>query len=130
LLPLTLHLLGRCSHPLALAAGPEHFQPVAAPLDPSERTDTVAQRLDTRPIFRIIPVAAQQHANSPHTMRLLRARHARQERRHRRAANERHERAAVHSITSSASNCSELGTARPRAAAVLRLMTSSYLSGS
>src|SRR5262249_25768746 len=35
-----------------------------------------------------------------------------------------------YSITPSASNCSELGTARPRAAAVLRLMTSSYLSGS
>jgi hypothetical protein len=38
--------------------------------------------------------------------------------------------APPHSITSSASNCSELGTGRPRAAAVLRLMTSSYLSGS
>jgi hypothetical protein len=35
-----------------------------------------------------------------------------------------------YSITLSASSCSELGTARPRAAAVLRLMTSSYLNGS
>ena len=36
----------------------------------------------------------------------------------------------TYSITWSASNWSELGTVRPRAAAVLRLMTSSYLSGS
>src|ERR1700730_13485426 len=35
-----------------------------------------------------------------------------------------------YSITWSASNWSELGTVRPREAAVLRLMTSSYLSGS
>jgi hypothetical protein len=35
-----------------------------------------------------------------------------------------------YSITRSASNCRELDTVRPRAAAVLRLMISSYLSGS
>ena len=42
-----------------------------------------------------------------------------------------HERKWVtYSIIWSASNWSELGTVRPRAAAVLRLMTSSYLTGS
>ena len=36
----------------------------------------------------------------------------------------------IYSITWSASNWSELGTVRPSAVAVFRLMTSSYLSGS
>src|SRR5262249_92313 len=53
----------------------------------------------------------------------------RRERPRRRAADERDERAAVHSITSSARASSAGGTSRPRAFAVLRLMTSSYLFG-
>src|SRR5262245_5649860 len=45
----------------------------------------------------------------------------RRERPHNRAAEQRDELAPPHSITSSASNCIELGTARPSAFAVLKL---------
>src|SRR5215472_5349619 len=44
-----------------------------------------------------------------------------------RAAEQRYERAPFHSITSSASSCIELGTARPKAFAVLKLITNSNL---
>src|SRR5262249_59653542 len=47
----------------------------------------------------------------------------------RRAAGQRDELAALHSITSSASNCIVLGTVSPSAFAVLRLITSSNLVG-
>src|SRR5262249_15094523 len=58
--------------------------------------------------------------------RLLRAR---RERPRRRTADERDEVAAVHSITSSARCCKRKGTSRPSALAVLRLTTSSNLTG-
>src|SRR5262245_48981255 len=45
------------------------------------------------------------------------------------AAEQRDERAALHSMASSAMASSVGGTSRPRALAVLRLMTSSYLVG-
>src|SRR5262245_13386288 len=55
---------------------------------------------------------------------------ARDERpRRRRAADERYELAPPHSITSSARASTVAGTSRPRALAVLRLITSSYLVG-
>ena len=56
--------------------------------------------------------------------RLLRAR---REWPRRRAADERDERAPFHSIVSSATNSSALGTSMPRALAVCRLMTNSNL---
>src|SRR5262245_28995275 len=59
--------------------------------------------------------------------RLLRARHSRPRRR--RAADQRDEFAPFHSITSSARTSTDAGTSRPRALAVLRLMTSSYFTG-
>src|SRR5262249_29376746 len=57
--------------------------------------------------------------------RLLRARRERP--RGSRAAEQRDERAAFHSITSSASNWTELGTSRPIVLAICTLMTSSNL---
>src|SRR6516225_7024356 len=57
--------------------------------------------------------------------RLLRARRERP--RGSRAAEHRDECAPSHSISSSASNCNELGTWRPSALAVCRLMTNSNL---
>jgi hypothetical protein len=59
--------------------------------------------------------------------RLLRARRERP--RSRRAAEQRDERAPPHSITSSARARTGVGISRPRAFAVLTLMTSSYLVG-
>src|SRR5262249_59938735 len=69
-----------------------------------------------------------EHADAPQALALLRARGDRP--RNRRAAKERDESSpANHSITSSARASTLSGTVRPRALAVLRLMTSSYLVG-
>src|SRR5215204_4588665 len=54
---------------------------------------------------------------------------ARRERQRRRAADERNELAARHSITSSASNCIEMGIVNPSALAVFMLITSSNFDG-
>src|SRR5262245_8622938 len=62
--------------------------------------------------------------------RFARQRGARRERPRRgRAADERNELAPLHSITSSASNCTAFGTFRPRALAVFMLSTRSNLVG-
>src|SRR5262249_42427488 len=67
-------------------------------------------------------------AKEPDSWQLRRLLRARRERPgSRRAAEQRDERAPSHSITSSASNCIELGTARPSAFAVLKLITNSNL---
>src|SRR5262249_8834865 len=68
-----------------------------------------------------------QHADPAHPFGLLRARRERP--RCCRAAEQRDELAPFHSITSSARASNEAGTSRPRAFAVLRLITSSYLVG-
>ena len=83
----------------------------------------------------VVDVGHADDRNPPRGLRrhrwLLRARHERP--RDRRAAEQRDEHAALHvrghSISSSASNCIELGTSMPRALTVLRLMTSSNLVG-
>src|SRR5262249_54648819 len=62
-----------------------------------------------------------------HRHRLLRARDRRRE--HRRAADERHEFPPPHSITSSARSSSAVGTVRPRAAAVLKLIANANWPG-
>src|SRR6516165_7053081 len=67
-------------------------------------------------------VIRHEHTDAPHAVALLRARH---ERPRRRAAEERDELAPVHSITWSARPRSVIGTVRPSAFAVLRLMISS-----
>src|SRR5262249_25293381 len=79
---------------------------------------------EARLSFSIIGDGLHEHADPAH-LRLLRAR--RQRPRRRRAAEQRDEIATFHSITSSASNCIELGTPRPRAFAVLKLITNSNL---
>src|SRR5262249_15392623 len=75
--------------------------------------------------LRIVLGEAQQHANPPHSVALLRARRERP--RDCRAADERDELAPPHSITSVASNCIELGTSMPSVLAVLKLITNSNL---
>ena len=82
-----------------------------------------AEIYPSRPV-RIVVSESRQHSDPAHFGRLLRARG---ERPRRRAAEQRDELAAPHSITSSANNCIELGTASPSALAVLKLMTSSNL---
>src|SRR5262245_40223956 len=68
--------------------------------------------------------AMHQHADPPHPLGLLRAR---RERPRRRATEQRDELASFHSITSSARASSVGGISRPRARAVLRLITNSNL---
>src|SRR5215472_8354719 len=77
--------------------------------------------------FRIVLGERHEHTDAPRSLALLRARHQRP--RHRRAAEKRDELAAPHSITSSARASSVGGISIPRAFAVLRLITSSYLVG-
>src|SRR5262249_33868177 len=67
-----------------------------------------------------------EHCNAPYALSLLRPRRNWPRRR---AAEQHDEVAPVHSITSSASASSLSGIWRPRALAVLRLMTRSYLVG-
>src|SRR5262249_22931021 len=98
--------------------------------------DCYVLTLDIAGILQALPKSAQtlgrpvrrcgvEEPNNRHR-RLLRAR---RERPRRRAAEERDELAAHHSITSSARASTVGGMSRPRALAVLRLMTVSYLVG-
>src|SRR5262249_14492877 len=89
----------------------------------AEFAQSLAQLLAKSPS---ILIRQHERADTRHLC-LLRAR---RERPRRRAAEERDELAASHSITSSAVASSVLGTVRPRAFAVLRLITSSNLVGS
>src|SRR5262249_60008073 len=71
---------------------------------------------------------AHEHTDAPHPLSLRRARRERP--RSSSAAEERDERAASdHSITSFAVASNDGGTSRPRALAVLRLISNSYLVG-
>src|SRR5215831_13444490 len=83
------------------------------------------ERCDAGLSFWIVRSGAHENANAPHPLgRRLRARRERPG--GSRAAEQRDELAAPHhSITSSASNCIELGTERPSALAVLTLITNS-----
>src|SRR5262249_6803473 len=85
------------------------------------------ERCETGLKHRIVRGAGQEDADPPHALALLRARRERP--RGRRAAEQRYELAPLHSITSSARPSSGSGTVSPSALAVLRLMTSVYLSG-
>src|ERR1051326_2250677 len=88
------------------------------------------QRLESRPeccrkrlCLRVALVTRDQHAHSPHPVRLLRVQIERPS--HRRASGKSDELSPPHSITSSARPSKLRGNARPSALAVLRLMTSS-----
>src|SRR5215813_3923006 len=97
-----------------------------ATFDPAELTQPL--RKSGEPFASSGMGVRTQEADGPQTSGLLRARRERP--RHRRAAEQRDElAAAAHSITSSASCCNCRGTLRPRAFAVLRLITSSNLVG-
>src|SRR5262245_36011378 len=99
-----------------------------APLRPTEPSQPLPQSGESRMPLRIGLAAAHQHANTPHSLWLLRSRHHRE--RNRRAAEQRDELApSDHSITSSARASSVGGTSRPSALAVLRLISNSNFTG-
>src|SRR5262245_38365969 len=114
--------------PLAgIARGPARLDPQIAALEPAQFLETLQERSMANQSLGIILGEIREHADAPHPLALLRARHERP--RGRRAAERQDERAALHSITSSARASSVGGILRLSALAVLRLMTSSNLIG-
>ena len=90
---------------------------------------SLLQSIDAQPPLGRFERAGEEEADPQHLARLLRA--CRERPRNCCAAEQRDELApfelSTHSITSSASNCSELGTSMPSALAVCKLMTNSNL---
>jgi hypothetical protein len=114
-------LLRECSYPIVVSARPTKVHPHVTAIGPTEVGKRLSERRDAT-VF----VERHEHADAPHSLTLLRPRHN-WPRRH--APEPRDERSAFHWITSSAVASSVSGMVRPRALAVLRLMTSSYLTG-
>src|SRR5262245_3887841 len=99
---------------------------------PAKRLQPLQEGSEPCLVMRIVRRCGEEHADAPHPLALLRARHKRP--RGRRTAAEKGDKLAAlhlrgHSITSStlASSCG--GTSRPRVLAVLMLMTNSNLVG-
>ena len=108
-----------------IGTGPAHVDPYVAADGPAQLPQRLQERPDAGLKIWIAGGYAQEYADVPHALGLLRARGARQ----RRGSRSGDERAPLHSITSPARACSVCGTVRPSVLAVLRLMTSSYLVG-
>src|SRR5262249_29116708 len=100
-----------------------HIDLDIAAIQPAKLCESLLKSCNPRLPLRVI-TGPHQHSDVSYSLGLLRPRG---ERPRRRAAEQRDELAAPHSITSSASNCIELGTDRPRVFAVLKLRTNSNL---
>src|ERR1700730_13074487 len=112
---------------LAIAGGPAIVNRGSGPVSPSKFSQPLGEGLLEGLPLRIGCREPHQHANASHPLDWLRPRRDRQRRR---TAEQRDELAAAdHSITSSAVASSIGGTSRPSDRAVLRLMTSSNLTG-
>ena len=97
------------------------MSPHIAATSPTQLLQRLLERRDSGLAFSIIRSPVHKHANPPHTLRLLRARRERP--RGRRAAEEHDEVAAVHSMTSSASESKLSDIVTPSAFAVFKLIT-------
>src|SRR5262249_55523954 len=106
---------------------PTDVDPHCATVAPAQLLQDLLEGRDAGLSFRIVRGPIHEHADAPHPLRLLCARHERP--RDSRAAEQRDQRAAHHSITSSARASSDGGTMTPSALAVGRLITSSSLVG-
>src|SRR5262249_42996200 len=109
--------------PLELTLCPAIFDRHVLALDIAGVLEALAECAHT--VRKRVRRCTAEEPNHRHS-RLLRARRKRP--RAGRAAEQRDERASLHSITSSARPSSGSGTVSPSALAVLRLMTSVYLS--
>src|SRR5262249_47211754 len=114
-------LLRERLYPIGVAAMRPKVHPHVAVFDPTQVRKRLLERRGLTFLLRIVFVEPHKHADAPHAVALLRARHER--RSDRRAAEQRDELAPSHSMTSSARSRIEGGTARPSALAVLRLTT-------
>src|SRR5262249_42012374 len=103
------------------------FDADVAPFDPSERRESLLKGSDASLVLRIAVGKSVQKGDPAHSSARLRGR--RQRPRCRRAAEQRDELAPVHSITPSARACRVIGTVRPSAFAVLRLIARAKLVG-
>src|SRR5262245_45861777 len=108
-----------------VSSAPSIIDTDAAAVVPAQLLQHLAESLEIALLLNIFGERVE-HADPPHSGRLLRAcRH----RPRRRAAEKRYELAASHSITSSARASTLAGRSRPSALAVLRLIASSNLVG-
>src|SRR5262245_25918283 len=106
-----------------LATKPAHVEPNVAPFDPAELSQPLRQCRDAGSSL-LVRNRGHEHADAPDAIALC----ARRERpRDCRAAEKRDELAPFHSMSSSASNWSELGTWMPSVLAVCMLITNSNL---
>src|SRR5215470_2017810 len=110
-----------------IGRGPANVDAHVAADGPSQQRQLLQERPDPGLPFRIVRSCGQEHADPTDALTLLCA--CRKRPRRRRAAQKGYERAPLHSITSSARCCKNKGTSRPIALAVLRLITSSNLTG-
>src|SRR5262249_46509610 len=115
-------LFGKGLHCVDRTAGPPFFDPNFAAFCPSQCLQSLDERGTIPKPFGSTCSFRPQNGNQRQTCRLLRPR---RERPRRRTAEQRDEVATLHSITSSAVICMIVGTVRPSALAVLRLITSS-----
>src|SRR6516225_10431035 len=107
------------------AFAPSIINPEVAALGPTQLLQRLHQHRVAHLHIRIIRVGAgSEYTDTSHGLALLRPR---RERPRGRAAEQSDKLAPLHSITSSASNCKELGTSRPSAWAVCMLITNSNL---
>src|SRR6516165_4602644 len=119
-------LLREPLHHLRVGPGPAGVDPYVAAFRPPELLERFPKCCDPGLCFRVDLGIAHQHADSPHSVGLLRARRKRPGHR---APDERDELAAAHSITSSARASSDGGNSRSSAFAVLRLSIRSNFVG-
>src|SRR5262249_48948127 len=111
---------------ISVACEPAIFNLDIAALGPAELAEAFPKRSNAGLSFRIAFRKRRQHADSPHSLALLRARRERPC--GSRAAEQGDEIAPFHSITSSARPSIGSGMLRPSVFAVCRLMTSSILT--
>jgi hypothetical protein len=117
---------------IEVAAGPTKVHPHVAAVDPAQVSERLRERKEAGLHHGLVFVVRHEHADAPHAVALLRPRRKRPRRCH--TAEKRDRLAAIdprdHSITSSAMANTPGGMVRPRAFAVLRLITSSnWLAG-
>src|SRR5262249_45827129 len=113
---------------VGIDSSPANVDPQVAADGPAEFLQLLLERAEPCLIFRSVRGCGQEHADAPPPATLLPARSERPRRR--RAAHQRDELATPdHSMTSSARARSVGGISRPRAWAVIRLMTRSNLAG-
>src|SRR5262249_48657482 len=118
-------LLREPLHHLRVGPGPANVDPYVAAVRPPELLECLPKCCDPGLCFPVVLGIAHQHADAPHSVGLR----PRRERPRDRTAEQRDELAAPHSITSSARSKKSRLMFKPRARAVLRLITSSNLTG-